>query len=131
VRAFARSHAILLNSLWLDQSQLPIKLRPGADMPGNYMQSEPVEQPAYLTRDILERQPLALRSLDQANFILYAAPNVEGQALLPQLGRLLRTQRAEWSCVAGKILALCQRRYVLDSPGTRLSHRFASQYQTP
>ncbi len=110
VRAFTASHAILLNSPWLNQVQIPVRMNPGAVMPGSYMQDFPVEQPASLTQHIAQRQPDALRALRQARFLFYSAPNEQGSDLEAQLMMVLGADASDWSCHAAEIDVVCLRR---------------------
>ncbi len=110
VRAFTASHAVLWNSPWLDQNQIPLRLHTPSVMPGAYIEPSRMEQPAYLTRSIASRNPDALRALHSVNFLLYVAPNEKTEALYGQMQRVLGIESGEWQCKAQNIYVLCLRR---------------------
>lgn len=110
-RAFEASNAILLNSPWLDQSQIPITAGGPNRLAGSYLRTSSMEQPAYLTRDIAAGYPPAIQALHNASFFLYATPNDTGAAM-QEISTILKNDLSRWSCHVQHIATVCVRREI-------------------
>jgi hypothetical protein len=117
-RAFAASHAILLNSPWLGLTILPIR---DATLPGPHplldigLPSTYSESPLALTHALTQQSSDRTAILARADFLLYsnpaslASPHAAHDTLQAALA-LLGPESAAWHCDAPGFYAVCVRR---------------------
>ena len=107
MRAFTASHAVLFNSPWLDEKQIPVRSNGPTKFGEAHFTQFITDEPPYLTDAIIKREPAALGVLREVDFILYVAPNEQPRDLPGQVAHILGPDAADWSCKAGDVYVLC------------------------
>jgi hypothetical protein len=108
-RTVDRSHAVLLNSPWVDQPQIPIVQRAGAGMFSDNLYAYDLEHPFSLAEKISAPSPERDTVLKSSDFILYADPVNGSRDLSASIRAILRDQQQLWSCRYGSYFALCEK----------------------
>ncbi|HEY0785219.1 MAG TPA: hypothetical protein VGD62_05060 [Acidobacteriaceae bacterium] len=108
-RAVANSHAILLNSPWLDLSILPVKENGQAGLLVDEQSKATTEHPWDLLQ-VLETPSAARdRALAHADFLLYGDPIATRPDVHAPVAAMLADRQMLWTCSYSDFYAACTR----------------------